>query len=146
MCSYAFKEILPEIASEYVSKGQVQIVFKEYPLMPGEPQKRLAQAIKCSGDQGRYVDYLSSLYEKRDKQLEDSRFIARAVDVGLDEKRFSLCLKTGKYRTSVENDIADGQKLGINGTPTFYVNKTEVLGAKPFDKFKEVIEAELKLL
>jgi protein-disulfide isomerase len=66
-----------------------------------------------------------------------------AKQIGLDEKKFSSCLDSGKYKKEVINDSEDGKTAGVTGTPTVFVNGIKIVGAQPFSAFKDIIDKEL---
>ena len=68
---------------------------------------------------------------------------SRALDMGLDMKRFEEDLMSPKTKAVVDADLAEGKSLGVTGTPGFFVNGRYLSGAKPFDEFAQVINAEL---
>ena len=57
--------------------------------------------------------------------------------------KFKAALDSGKFRAKVEADAAAGAAVGANGTPTFFINGRELVGAQPFDAFKAVIDEEI---
>lgn len=71
----------------------------------------------------------------------DAVTIAKAI--GLDESKFTSCLNSGKYQARVSADMAQAESLGVNGTPTSFVNGTEVTGAVPYAQLKAKIDAAL---
>ena len=66
-----------------------------------------------------------------------------AVNLGLDAAKFNACLDNGTKEEIVKKDFAEGQRLGVNGTPTIYVNGVAIIGAQPFSVFEEAIEEAL---
>lgn len=66
-----------------------------------------------------------------------------AKDLGLNTNNFNSCLDSEKYKSRVDEDTQFGQKAGVNGTPTFFINGTMLVGAQPFEKFKTTIDKEL---
>ncbi len=67
-----------------------------------------------------------------------------ARSIGLDSKEFNRCLDTHAPKAEIAKDIVDGTAAGVSGTPTFYVNGRQIVGAQPFANFQAVIEAVLK--
>ncbi len=67
-----------------------------------------------------------------------------AEELELNEEDFSKCLEEGKYEQAVKDDLAEGQELGVSGTPAFFLNGLLISGAQPYDVFKDAIEYELK--
>ncbi len=70
-------------------------------------------------------------------------FVKYADELGLDTKKFSSCLETGKYAQKVADDMNVGSQAGVTGTPATYINGTLVVGAQPFSAFKTIIDQEL---
>lgn len=73
-----------------------------------------------------------------------SAFARYAKKIGINDGKFKECLAAGKYTQSVSNDALAGQQAGVSGTPTFYINGRELVGAQPYSVFKSAIDAELK--
>ena len=67
-----------------------------------------------------------------------------AAGLGLDAAKFDRCLDSGQYASKVAAGAAQGDKLGVNSTPTLYINGRPVIGAQPFEVFKSAIDEELK--
>jgi protein-disulfide isomerase len=66
-----------------------------------------------------------------------------ARDLGFNLTAFDQCMASGKYRTSVQKDVNEGQRLGVTGTPTFFVNGRVLTGALPIAGFTRMIDDEL---
>lgn len=66
-----------------------------------------------------------------------------ARKLGLDGARFDACLDSGKHAQNVRADYELGEKMGVNSTPTIYVNGRALVGAQPFEAFKRIIDEEL---
>jgi protein-disulfide isomerase len=66
-----------------------------------------------------------------------------AAALGLDTAKFDQCLDSGKFADAVAANMKQGEKLGVQSTPTLYVNGRPVVGAQPFEYFQTVIDEEL---
>ena len=66
-----------------------------------------------------------------------------AKELGLNTNDFNSCLDSDKYKNAVDEDMKAGQTAGVNGTPTFFINGTILVGAQPFEAFKTIIDKEL---
>ncbi|OGE43236.1 hypothetical protein A3B45_00745 [Candidatus Daviesbacteria bacterium RIFCSPLOWO2_01_FULL_39_12] len=66
-----------------------------------------------------------------------------ASQLKLDQGKFDKCLDSGEKASSVKTDLDDGAKVGVNGTPSFFINGRNIAGAVPFEQFKTVIDEEL---
>lgn len=136
--------IVKRLLSEY--PGELRLVVRYMPLHPNSMVA--AGALQAAGQQGRYWEMLDVLFENQ--PIWGSHHAPRpdlipgyAEQIGLDMTAFRQVLEGGAYRLVVEADEADGRSLGVQGTPTFFVNGKRVasLGYEPL---KATIEAELE--
>jgi protein-disulfide isomerase len=67
-----------------------------------------------------------------------------AGKLGLDRAAFDQCLDSGKHQPVVKAAYETGEKLGVNSTPTLYINGRPLIGAQPYDVIKQVVEEELQ--
>ncbi len=139
------------IKKEYIDKGLVKMIVKNYPLPFHQYAQKAAEAAECAKDQNKYFEYHDKLFPNNDKLTVDD-LKKYATDLGLKTDDFNACLDGNKKADVVKNDIALAQKAGVGGTPSVFVGKTkgntftgiEVSGAQPFDNFKTAIDAALK--
>jgi protein-disulfide isomerase len=101
-----------------------------------------AESSRCAGEQGKFWEYHDLLFENPGK-LDRDGLAVLALRAKLDEKRFDSCLSSGKYRAQVEQDLQDGLRAGVMGTPGIFINGVLLSGAQAEDAFEKVIEAEL---
>jgi predicted DsbA family dithiol-disulfide isomerase len=135
------------IDQEYVKSGQVRIVVKN--LADGGGLDTLAaQAALCASDQGKFWEYhdrlMESYYVGNRDVFSPAGIIQVAVDLGLDAAAFATCLDQGKYTQRVIDEAAEARKLGVTGTPSFFVNDIKILGAQPYPAFQAAIEEALR--
>ena len=87
------------------------------------------------------------LFENREvwanKQDVSADVAGYAQELGLDTEEFNNCLNSGQYTQVVKDDMVLGQAVGVQGTPTFFINGQRLVGAQPFSAFKAIIDAEL---
>jgi len=122
--------------------GKVRRVFKDFPL-PSHPQApKASEAARCAGDQGKYWELHERLFANQGG-LEVPAIKQTASTLGLNQSQFDQCLDSGKYTAQVQADLAQGESLGVNSTPTLYINGRPLIGAQPFEMFKQVIDEEL---
>jgi len=135
------RPVVKELIAEYGDK--IHYVLRDFPLDFHPYAKKAAEAADCAGDQGKYWEYSDILWENQGAlQIPDLKKYAGSIK--LDQKKFDDCLDQGKFAPEVEKDAADGAKAGVSGTPSFFINGQAVTGALPIEKFKEIIDAELK--
>src|SRR5262245_2127509 len=136
-----FQPTIMELLSRY--NGKIRLVHKDLPLDSIHPQARqAAEAARCADEQGKFWSYHDILYANYPKMSEENlKNLAR--EVGLDVNVFDLCLRSGKYKAAVQRDLIDGTKLGVTGTPTFFINGREISGNQPLEIFAAIIDEEL---
>lgn len=131
---------LAQVRETYGNK--VKIIFKDFPL-PNHPQaQKAAEAAHCAGDQGKYWEMHDRMFGDQ-RALEVPALKASAVALGLSAPEFNQCLDSGKFAAIVKEDADLGEKLGVNSTPTLYINGRPLIGAQPFEAFKQAIDEEL---
>lgn len=122
--------------------GKVRRVFKDFPL-PSHPQApKAAEAARCAGDQGKYWEMHARLFANQ-AALQIDQIKKTASSLGIDQAAFDQCLDGGKYTSKVAADLDQGEGLGVNSTPSLFINGRPLVGAQPFDVFKQVIDEEL---
>lgn len=146
-CGRHFAETYPLIQQNYVDKGLVRYVFKDFPLNFHLQAQDAAEAARCANDQEAYLamhDYLfetQAEWSGREDAVE--LFIGYAKVLELDVDTFTECLTSDKYAEAVQIDYNEGLQIGISGTPSFLVNGTLVVGAVPYPSFDQALQTLL---
>jgi protein-disulfide isomerase len=132
---------LKQVRDKYGDK--VRIVWKDFPLTQIHPQAfKAGEAGHCAAEQGKFWEYHDRLFANQQAlQLPDLK--KHAADLGLDSAKFDACLDSSKYGDRVREGVAQGSRLGVNSTPTMYINGRLVSGAQPYGVIAGVIEEEL---
>jgi protein-disulfide isomerase len=123
--------------------GKVRLVYKEYPLPNHRFAQKASEAALCAHDQGKYWEMQDKLFANQEA-LGVPSLKGYAKQVGLDTARFDRCLDGGDKAEAVAASMRAGDDAGVAGTPAFFVNGRPLYGAASFEKFKEVIDAELE--
>ncbi len=134
--------IIQEVLEKY--NGQVKLEFRHFPITAHPWAKELAEAAECAQDQGKFAEYHQLLFAEQGSIKIEDDFLNLAEKAGMDKNRLKECYLNGKYKSLVENDFQEGLKVGVQGTPTFFINHQIIVGPKPLKTFKKVIEEELK--
>ena len=142
-CPYC-KRVQPtlnEVLLKYPDK--VKLVFRDFPIDQLHPNARkAAEAARCANEQGKFWPYHDKLMAGgTDASPEKLKEYAKELE--LDAGAFEQCLASGKYRAAVQKDVDEGTRLGVNGTPAFFINGRMLSGAQPTDAFAKVIDEEL---
>ncbi len=124
---------------------RVRLVYRHFPLTKIHPYAlKAAVAAEAAGNQGKFWEMHDKLYQNQEKLTVDD--LGRyAQELGLDMERFNKDLDSPELEKKVLTDKEDGLKAGVKGTPAFFINGTYISGNQPFEKFKELIEAELAI-
>ena len=150
-CRMFWREVEPRLKKEYIDTGKVKLVFRDFPIVQIHPEAMLAAiAVDCAGAQDKYWLMHDKVYREQDKgedgvvRFKDTDLKKWAKDIKLDTAAFNECLDSQKYRDEVAKDKADGDAVGIQGTPTFFINGHVIGGAQAYPAFKTLIDSLLK--
>jgi protein-disulfide isomerase len=122
--------------------NKVRIVFKDFPLPNHAEAFKASEAAHCAGEQGQYWEMHDMMFENQ-RTLHVPSLKQMAGKLGIDQARFDQCLDSGKHTANVRADYELGEKMGVNSTPTIYINGRPLVGAQPFEQFKLIIDEEL---
>ena len=126
-----------------VYAGKIRLVIKNFPYRYRDYSHIAAQASLAAGEQGKYWEMHDLLLERSPK-LSRADLIQYAGELGLDVPRFSKALDTQKFKQAIDADLELAAKLDLFNTPTFYINGRQVIGERPFEYMKKIIDEELK--
>ena len=155
-CAKFHMQTLPTIMDEYINKGTVKLVFRDFPIQSIHPNAVPASiAAECANEQGEFEQMYHMLFEKQKEwsNLETSYAITAfnqyASELQLNEEKFDSCIKNVKYIEEVQKDLNEGRTYGVTGTPGFFIGNekigfVELKGAQPFESFKKVINSQLE--
>ena len=132
--------VLERIMTEFGDR--VKLVVRDFPLTQHPNARKAAEAAEAAREQGKYWEYAGVLFRNQ-SALGIDKLRQYATEVGLDRARFDASLDSGKFAEKVQRDVIDGHKLGVNGTPTIYINGKRVSDYS-YENVKAVIEAALK--
>ena len=133
---------LEKLEAEY--KGKLAFAFKDTPL-PNHPNaQKAAEATHCAGDQGKYWELHDTLLVKKQVELPMLKQYARSLK--LDAAAFDKCLDSGAKADLVKTQLAEAQTIGIQGTPSFFINGRFFSGAATYEKLRELVEEELNAM
>lgn len=123
---------------------QVRVVWKDFPLTQIHPEAfKAAEAGNCAREQGRFWEYHDQLFDNQ-QALRPDDLKQHAVAAGLDEASFNACLDSARHGGRVQEHVSLGTELGINSTPTVFINGRRVTGAQPYETFAAIIDEELE--
>ena len=138
------KKVQPTLAQVLSKYGEkVRLIHRDFPIDGIHPAARKAhEAARCANEQGKFWQYHDVLYANAPKaDAADLKSYAR--EVGLDVPAFEKCVANGEFRDVVQKDVEEGTRLGVNGTPAFFINGRLLSGAEPIERFAAIIDDEI---
>jgi protein-disulfide isomerase len=140
-CTKWHTEVWPLIQANY--GDQVRLVYRDFPLEQLHSNATpAAAAADCAREQEMYWEYNDLLFSGQYRLNEDT-FRTLAEELNLDMDAFNECLDSKRYNAEVQSDLDYAVSVGVQSTPTFFVNGLAVVGAQPYDLFEFIIEKEL---
>lgn len=141
-----FKEaFFPQLVQDYIATGKIRFEYRDFAFI-GDESKLAAEAAFCAQDQGKFWEYHDALFANQRGENVGSFTVARlkqiAQAVGLDVRQFDSCVNSRQHRGEVEAMYREAQGLGVNSTPTFFVNGKKVQ-VRYYQDILTAIEAEL---
>jgi protein-disulfide isomerase len=138
----AIHPALERLVKEYGDR--VRLVARDFPLNRHNDAFKAAEAAEAAREQGKYWEYVQLLMRNQSALTVD-KLKEYATELALDRPRFDSALETGKFKETVQNDIEEGMRLGIEATPTVFINGRRVSN-KNYDELKASVEAAFKAL
>lgn len=135
-CRYGFRMI-----HDYMAKypGQIYLQVHYFPLEGHPHGVESAVWVECAREQGKFWEFSRLIYEKQDDWvlLPDIRdaFKGYAKETGLDQRNLDICMEDNQARARITAEKEEGQKLGVESTPTFFVNGKMMVGPRPLEEY-----------
>lgn len=122
--------------------NDVQIAYKHMPLDFHAKAPEAHAAAEAAHQQGKFWEMYAKIFENQ-SEMSIEKYEAYAAELGLDVERFKKDMASIDVKHRIEADKQEVQKLGVMGTPAFFINGRYLSGAQPFENFKAMIDAEL---
>lgn len=136
-CGAAYP-IVHSLTEQY--KDSLKLAYKNFPLPQHGYARKAAEAARAAGTQGKFWEYADKLFTNQEK-LDRANLIKYAQELNLDTQKFTQELDNGIHKPVVDEDLKLGQKLGINSTPTFFLNGERLVFGNFGDFERQIIEA-----
>jgi len=142
-CPYCqqIQPALDKIYAEY--KDRVAFAYKDLPLPMHANAQKASEAAHCAGVQDKYWEYHDVLVSA--KQLDVPRLKEIARELKLDGASFDKCVDSGEKAAVIKAHMDEAQALGLQGTPSFFINGRFFSGALSYEKLREILEEELSV-
>jgi protein-disulfide isomerase len=122
--------------------GAVRVITKDYPLSFHEHARSAAIAGHCAAEQASYNNFADLMFENQ-PNLARADLIAYATQLNLNTEQFTTCLDNDRPASRVDENVALATSIGVEATPTYFVNGIMLSGALPIEEFSVLIDAEL---
>ena len=146
-CQQFWQEIYPQLKKDFIDTGKVTFVYRQFPIVSIHTYaQKAAEASECANDQGKFWQYHDELFSKGGPNgagLSLLNLKKYASEIGLNTTQFDACLDGGGKARAIGEDMEVGERVGITGTPTFFINGKKYIGSMPYNKFKQAIEEAL---
>ncbi len=143
-CPYCAKQVeaLKSLVNAY--PGKIAWYYKNYPLS-FHPDSPLAhQALTAAKAQGKFWEMHDAIYANQ-ASIKRNDLIRLAAQIGLDLAKFNADIDGLQYRNDIEKDKSDGEQLGVNGTPTMFINGRAITGIHTYAELQNIVDDELKI-
>ena len=144
-CGYCSRVLgsVDEVMRRYA--GKVRLVFRDFPLSFHPNAVPAAIAARCAGAQGKFWEMHKTLFQHQSELTADN-FKTWAGELGLNLEAFAKCSADPATQAAIDADTKAGAKVGVSGTPAFFINGLSLSGAQPLEAFVSAIDAELERL
>ena len=124
-------------------EGTVALAYRDMPISQIHPLAQgAAEAARCAGEQGKFWEMHDLMFADQIR-LDRNGLIEKARSLQLDNKKFEACLTSEKYREKVSQDAQEGMRVGVTGTPGFFINGIFLNGAQAEAAFEKLIQEQL---
>ena len=142
-CGKFARDTEPELVEKYVEDGTLRIEWRDFPYL-GPESSVAARGGRAAAAQDRFWEFEEAMYADQlppnSGNLDEDYLASVAEDIGLDVDRFREDMASPEVERAVQEDFAEGQAIGVTGTPAFVINGVPVIGAQPTEVFEQTIE------
>ncbi|HXY69025.1 MAG TPA: thioredoxin domain-containing protein [Gemmatimonadales bacterium] len=136
---------MPDVQQRLIPTGRLHWEFVDFPLQQHVNSPLAHVAAACAADQGRFWEMEYALYDHQDDWFADSRpdrkFRDYARGIGLNADAFQVCLTQRRHWPTIEANRCQGEKAGVNGTPTVFVNGRPLPFTPAFDDLTKIVDS-----
>jgi len=123
--------------------GKIRLYLKNYPYRYRDYSYLAAESLLAAGDQGKYWE-MHDIMIKNSPTLDRDSLIRYAGELNLDLKKFTSDLDSMKHKKLIDEDGNLAVAMDLYNTPTFFINGRKVIGNRPYEYLKKIIEEELE--
>ena len=123
-------------------KGKVKVAFKHLPLRIHPDAPAAHAAAESAHRQGKFWEMHDKIFANQ-REIKPEKLREHAKELGLDLAKYDKDVASPDVKKRVDGDMQEAEKLGVSGTPAFFINGRYLSGAQPFENFKKLIDEEL---
>ncbi|MFY9913679.1 MAG: DsbA family protein [Nocardioidaceae bacterium] len=142
-CGKFARDTEPTLVDKYVDDGTLRIEWRDFPYL-GPESETAAEAGRAAADQGKFWEFHDAMYAHQlppnSGKLDDDYLVHVAEQLGLNVDKFRADMAAKSTKQGIAKDFAEGQAIGVTGTPAFVINGVPVIGAQPTEVFERTIE------
>lgn len=151
-CKRHFRDTVRPLLDEFVTTGKIRYVLRAFPLESIHPLAfGAAETVRCAGEQGKYWEMHELLMLH---PLEKENVRLRSTTIGVNVVELEQCVTSGVHRSGIREDLEEGRRIGVAGTPTVVIGRTQpggdeiqitkiIRGAEPVKVFRDAIIAAM---
>ncbi len=142
----SYEPLVKQLVQEY--EGRLRVVFRHFPLVGHKNAMNAALAAEAAGKQGKYWEMHEALFANQatwgSKQFANSELLeVYAKELNLDLEQFKADRSSQEIRDRIERDKLSGRQLGVNGTPSFFLDGEKIPNPRSYADFKSFVDAAL---
>lgn len=140
-CPYCQKVAadITKLVADYGDK--VSFSYRDFPLQMHARAEKAAEAARCANKQSKFWEFHDEIYHSKELDVDQLKAQARALKLNTDD--FDKCLDTGEEAAAVDKDRKEGERLGLSGTPSFFVNGHYLSGALDYAALRQIVDQQL---
>lgn len=135
----------PYVQERLIPTGRLRWRFMDFPLEGHTTSPVAHLAAGCAAEQGRFFEMMGLIFNRQNEWATEKRperyMRDYARQVGLDLGAYDRCVETKHAQPGVDADHAEGERMGVNATPTFFVNGREWPGILVYDQIKAIVDS-----
>ncbi len=116
----------PDVQRRLIATGKIRFRYRDYPLPGHRHPREAAHAAACGNDQGKYWEMQHEIFAQQGDWARKAdavpSFRAIAEHLSLDVKAWDECMRSGRYAGRIQASLDEGTAIGVNSTPTFFLN------------------------
>lgn len=141
----AYHLVVKQLMDKY--KDSLSLVFRHFPLNIHPNAVPASKAVEAAGKQGKYWEMYNKIYESQKEWSAEKNtinvFAGYAQGLGLNVDQFKKDLDDKEIQKKIDRDVADGTSLGVNSTPSFYLNNEKIQNPASLEDFETLIKAAI---